>query len=716
MAQPTLPQGNTPNNNSNNSNSLNFNNTPSTTDNSVSSSGTELGEPVILSPGLETLATIIMDKLTFSTKILEQAALEITHTQKGDNNPVTGRHRTSINMVVECKCGLDPYTFAQQHLQHLPSQDLQSAVNLLQTIFDSFLPTPEEIARQAAMKYDEDQSETENSSDNLSQSGSDTTQQMPTTKQFIEKAAEFCRNATFQDFITPEAYRAFRKYIMSLNISPQSANTHTDHNNTNTQLENVIVATHALHKSQQRDEASVRRTDTNRALHKLQIPAQQLAKGLVSRKPTAPQRAQGISKIVRILTEAIDTMGMQQQKLIGFTPDESNAGNGQLSIFTSSANSENMNNQAWWSPFIEAVCTVLEPLNQNLDTEQIRSMEDMRQTIIATVEEAMVRGRLSSEHQILFITHIEKAFEAKERFKGDTRDVALKNLLPDLLAFLKSALAIATIQSDDFQHKQIRTSTKEIFEQITEALQTFSDSHSAIPELLKLNNISPTITNTKTLRQITHKLARLAKVDDAEPQNSTDKKQKQKQKQKQNKKQKPAVKQEQSTASKTEISTIAAASNTATTPTYNPPPPVQCAYCKENKFHPHTTRFPHLKCYQYMFQNSNEINNWTQNSINLCVVHFLRVNPSWKQTNFPPEFQASAERIISEAEPDHIPKEQAKEPAWKTVRGKDSKSKESKRSTNVAALTSDIDTPKNKQSENAFDIFADSDSSDSDSD
>ena len=157
MAQPTLPQGNTPNNNSNNSNPLNFNNTPSTTDNSVSSSGTELGELVILPPGLETLGTIIMQKLTFSTSILQQAALEITHTQKGDNNPVTGHHRTSIKMVIECKCGLDPYTFAQQHLQHLPSQDLQSAVNLLQTIFDSFLPTPEEIARQAAMKYDEDQ-------------------------------------------------------------------------------------------------------------------------------------------------------------------------------------------------------------------------------------------------------------------------------------------------------------------------------------------------------------------------------------------------------------------------------------------------------------------------------------------------------------------------------------------------------------------------------
>ena len=345
--------------------------------------------------------------------------------------------------------------------------------------------------------------------------------------------------------------------------------------------------------------------------------------------------------------------------------------------------------------------------------EQIQSMEDMRQTIVATVEEAMVTGRISSDHQIHFITHIEKAFEAKERFKGDTRDVALKNLLPDLLAFLKSALAIATIQSDDFQHKQIRTSTKEIFGQITEALQTFSDSHSAIPELLKLNNIPPTITNTKTLRQITHKLARLAKVDDAEPQNSTDKKQKQKQKQKQNKKQKPAVKQEQSTASKTEISTIAAASNTATTPTNNR---VECAYCKENKLRPHTTLYPHMKCYHYMFHNSNEINNWSQRVIDSCVIHFLKANPSWKQTNFPPEFQASAERIISEAEPDHIPKEQAKEPAWKTVRGKDSKSKESKRSTNVAALTSDIDTPEKKQSENAFDIFADSDSSDSDSD
>jgi len=56
--------------------------------------------------------------------------------------------------------------------------------------------------------------------------------------------------------------------------------------------------------------------------------------------------------------------------------------------------------------------------------EQIQSMEDMRQTIVATVEEAMVTGRISSDHQIHFITHIEKAFEAKERHKGGTRDAA----------------------------------------------------------------------------------------------------------------------------------------------------------------------------------------------------------------------------------------------------------------------------------------------------
>ena len=51
----------------------------------------------------------------------------------------------------------------------------------------------------------------------------------------------------------------------------------------------------------------------------------------------------------------IDSMGMQSNQQFRFTPDENSVANGQLPIFTSSANAENMTNQ-----FVQTVCLILE--------------------------------------------------------------------------------------------------------------------------------------------------------------------------------------------------------------------------------------------------------------------------------------------------------------------------------------------------------------------
>ena len=235
------------------------------------------------------------------------------------------------------------------------------------------------------------------------------------------------------------------------------------------------------------------------------------------------------------------------------------------------------------------------------------------------------------------------------------------------------------------------------------------------------------MTDTHVLHQTIRRLSRLMKNE-----SSSETKQQRRKKKEQGKK-KLKVKQEhkanppahtnkKETASKKDVNTIAA----TTTPTTakqgddtEATTEATCPYCAKHGLLPHLTFFPNQPCYAYMMRNPGEKDNWNRYRIVMAIKHYLLRNPSWTQEDFPSEYQDEAEKIIGNRENMN---DKTQGSNWKMVTGPKEKRtrKENKGTTDVAALTSTPEPPSHDKNQSnmssQYSIFAESDSSDSDSD
>ena len=537
---------------------------------------------------------------------------------------------------------------------------------------------------------------------------------------------------------TMEALQAALDSIEIIEITPTANTTsstpHTNNNTEDTQISNLIIAQNRASQSHEQNAFKKRLREFEDSTDDLTKTSQNLAKAIKNPASKPSNITTDLTSIIQGITQNVNNLNTYEQFQFLIPPG-------------AIANSQDMANLPDWNKVVEGVIQVVAPIHpQHAHQGEICSMFDIQQLLLAAIENTIAEAQLNAKLQAQVIVYRSRALLSQNTHKGDTRNAAFAALAPKLQKVLKSISTLHGIQPKQTGNIHIPYSANKMLEDSESLVAIFAHSHTEIAPHLKESGVSLAINNQIDLLRVLSQLARClpSSNDKSNMPPSVHPKREKAKKKKNNNAEKSR------TPSKIAPSTIAAAKTALTNKEENKPNTTthitfhdgyagayhmgshrtipnkkirvseeQCQYCQDHGHEKHTSAHPTSACCsRAMMENSvnpySIEGQWPPSRLTKAIKHFVYYK-DWKQDKFLPEYQNEAKAIIEEKRTNDLVldtstnEKGSRATAWQEVKQKKGKS-------HVAALTSDIDTPEKKQSENAFDIFADSDSSDSDSD